>query len=123
MGKSNSPQPESFLPLTSANFEIMLSLWDGDLHGYGIMQVVREATEGKTLLLPGTLYKMLTRLQELELVEESGRRPDPGLDDERRRYYRLTSLGRRVLKAEAQRLAGRVQAACEKRLIRYPERT
>ena len=112
----NDPDPASFLPLTPTVFDILLSLVDGERHGYAIMQEV----SGR--LLPGTLYRALTRLLESGLVESSDQRPDPELDDERRRYYRLTGLGRRVIEAEAQRLVEQVRAARAKKLIQPPKR-
>jgi DNA-binding PadR family transcriptional regulator len=119
--KSESSGLERFLPLTPAVFEILLALYDGDKHGYEIMQEVSGSTEGRAPLLPGTLYRALSRLLEAGLVEESDERPDPELDDERRRYYRLTALGKRVLKAEAARLQQQINAARAKRLIRGAE--
>lgn len=93
-----------FLPLKSQWFHIMLSLAGGEQHGYGIMQEVLQRTEGKVRLWPATLYGSIKRLIEADLVEESDERPAPELDDARRRYYRLTALGRRVLDAECERL-------------------
>jgi DNA-binding PadR family transcriptional regulator len=98
------PIPESFLPLKPNWFHVMLSLAHEDQHGYGIMQDVLQRTEGKVRLWPATLYGTLKRLMDEDLIEESGKRPDPALDDPRRRYYRLTSFGRRVLSAECARL-------------------
>jgi len=95
---------DSFLPLKSQWFHIMLSLAGEEQHGYGIMQEVLERTAGKVRLWPATLYGSLKRLIEAELIEESDERPEPELDDARRRYYRLTALGRRVLNAECERL-------------------
>lgn len=109
--------PESHLPLAPATFQILLSLVDGDRHGYAIMKEVTERTEGTVRLGAGTLYGALKRLSEGGLVEEVGDRVDPQLDDQRRRYYRLTSFGRRVARAEAQRLEAMVRAARRKRLI------
>ena len=98
------PQPETFLPLKPNWFHVLLSLADQEQHGYGIMQEVLARTEGKVRLWPATLYGTLKKLIEEELIEESDERPVPELDDTRRRYYRLTRLGRRVLAAESQRL-------------------
>ena len=98
------PKVETFLPLKTTWFHIMLSLAGEDQHGYGIMQEVLERTDGKVRLWPATLYGSLKRLIEAGLIEESGERPAPSLDDARRRYYRLTRLGRRVLDAESERL-------------------
>ncbi len=109
--------PEDLLPLTPAVFHILLALSDGERHGYAIMQEVAESTGGQIKMGPGTLYGTIKRLLAARLVEESDQRPDPNLDDERRRYYQLTALGRRVVKAEAERLAALVKLAQGKRLI------
>jgi DNA-binding PadR family transcriptional regulator len=101
-GASN---PEDFLPLTAAMFHILLALADKERHGYEIMQEVQERTEGAVRLGPGTLYGSIKRMLSDGLVEESDERPDEELDDERRRYYRLTDFGYRVAKAESERLA------------------
>src|SRR5579862_9124232 len=95
---------QRFLPLKSQWFHILLSLAGGEQHGYGIMQQVLERSGGKVRLWPATLYGSLKRLIEAELIQESDERPAPELDDARRRYYRLTPLGRRVLDAECERL-------------------
>src|SRR6476620_6556841 len=95
--------PEKLLPLTSSVFHILLALADGDLHGYGIMQEVAEHTAGQIKLGPGTLYGAIKRLLIDKLIMEVDERPDPELDDERRRYYRLTEFGQRVLKADVRR--------------------
>ena len=97
-------QVDRFLPLKSNWFHILLSLAAEEQHGYGIMQEVFERTSGKVRLWPATLYGSLKRLIEAGLIEESAERPAPELDDARRRYYRLTALGRAVLDAESQRL-------------------
>src|SRR5580658_2267703 len=102
--------PENFLPLKTQWFHIMLSLAGDGQHGYGIMQEVLERTGGKVRLWPATLYGSLKRLIEAELIEESDERPAPELDDARRRYYRLTAIGRRVLDAECDRLQELVRA-------------
>lgn len=93
-----------FLPLKTHWFHIMLSLAGGEQHGYGIMQEVLNRTTGKVRLWPATLYGSIKRLIEAGLIEESEERPAPEFDDARRRYYRLTALGRRVLDAECDRL-------------------
>src|SRR5580693_2588894 len=112
MSKSppESPLPLSFLPLKTQWFHIMLSLAGEEQHGYGIMLEVFEHTGGKVHLWPATLYGSLKRLIEAGLIEESDERPAPELDDARRRYYRLTALGRRVLDAECERLQELVRA-------------
>jgi len=109
--------PEELLPLTPAVFHVLLALVDGEQHGYAIMQEVAESTEGQIKMGPGTLYGTIKRLLEAQLIEESDERPDAELDDERRRYYRLTALGERVAKAEAERYAEMVRIAREKKLI------
>ncbi len=96
--------PESFLPLDPALFHILLAISETDLHGYGITKAVEQATEGRIALDPSPLYRRLKRLLDAGVVEESGERPAPELDDRRRRYYRLTPLGHRLLSAEAARM-------------------
>src|SRR5579862_9576047 len=95
---------KEFIPLKAQWFHILLSLAGGEQHGYGIMQDVLNRTTGKVRLWPATLYGSIKRLIEADLIEESDERPAPELDDARRRYYRLTKLGRRVLDAECERL-------------------
>ncbi len=109
--------PASLLPLTPAAFHILLALADGEKHGYAIMREVTETTGGQIKLGPGSLYGTIKRLLADGWIEESDERPDPALDDERRRYYRLTDLGKQVARAEAQRLAQLVNTAKAKRLI------
>ena len=113
--------PETLLPLTPAVFHILLALTDGERHGYGIMQEVALRTDGKLRMGPGTLYGSIKRMLADGLIEESGQRPDPTLDDERRRYYRLTDFGQRVARAEAQRLAQLVRVAQVKQLLHGAE--
>jgi DNA-binding PadR family transcriptional regulator len=117
MSRAARPSADSFLPLKTNSFHILLSLSDQEQHGYGIMQEVLERTKGKIRLWPATLYGTLKKLIELELIEESDERPAAELDDARRRYYRLTSLGRRVLAAESQRLRDLVSVIDAKRGI------
>ena len=109
-------------PLTPAVFHILLSLADGEKHGYAIMKEVAGRTGGALTMGPGTLYGTLKRMLEAGLVEESGERPDPALDDQRRRYYRLTRQGRRAASQEAERLDALVRAARAKSLLRRPQR-
>ena len=99
--------PTDLLPLTPPVFHILVALVDDERHGYGIMQDVAQQTNDALQLGPGTLYGCLKRMLAAGLVEESDERPDPELDDARRRYYRITALGRRAVRAEAERLAGR----------------
>ena len=109
--------PEDFLPLTPATFHILLALADRDRHGYDVMREVDERTAGKIRMGPGTLYGSIKRMLSDGLVEELDERPDPELDDERRRYYRLTDFGYRVATAEAERLAELVKTAKKKKLL------
>jgi DNA-binding PadR family transcriptional regulator len=106
----SAPVP-NLLPLTPPVFHILLALADEERHGYGIMQDVARQTNDTLQLGPGTLYGCLKRMLAARLVEESDERPDTELDDERRRYYRMTDLGRSTVRAEAGRLAGAVSAA------------
>jgi len=115
---SKQPLPESFLPLKPHWFHVLLSLSDQDQHGYGIMQEVLERTDGKVRLWPPTLYGTIKRLIDEDLIEESDKRPAAELDDARRRYYRMTNLGRRVLAAECARLNDLIRAVQAKRGVR-----
>jgi len=110
-------EPEAWLPLTPAMFHILLALADKDRHGYEIMREVEERSAGEVRVGPGTLYGSIKRMLNDELIEELDERPDPELDDERRRYYRLTDLGRRVAIAEAKRLEKLVKSARSKKLL------
>jgi DNA-binding PadR family transcriptional regulator len=110
-------RPEDLLPLTAPVFNILVALSDGERHGYAIMRQVAEDTSGALQLGPGTLYGCLQRMLTAGLVEESDWRPDSQLDDERRRYYRISAFGTRVVKAEAKRLAAAVTAARARRLL------
>jgi DNA-binding PadR family transcriptional regulator len=101
MDKADS---QKFLPIKPQWFHILLSLAGEEQHGYGIMQEVLQRTGGKVRLWPATLYGSNKRLIEAGLIEESDERPAPELDDARRRYYRLTVLGKNVLDAECERL-------------------
>jgi DNA-binding PadR family transcriptional regulator len=96
--------PESFLPLPRDTFHVLVSLADKERHGYSVMQDIAERTDGALRLSPSSLYASIKRLLEQGLIEELAERPDPRNDDERRRYYRLSRLGRRVAMAEARRL-------------------
>ena len=113
--KQPARPPESFLPLTSVVFDILVTLGSGDHHGYAILTDVRERTGA--VLRAGSLYRAISRLLEDGLVEELDERPDSKIDDERRRYYRLTTLGRQVARAEAVRLEAQVRHARAARLL------
>ncbi|HUJ29869.1 MAG TPA: PadR family transcriptional regulator [Candidatus Acidoferrum sp.] len=113
-------ESESYLPLTPAMFHVLLALADGEKHGYAILKEVAHRTEGKVQLSAGTLYGNLARLEGSGMILESDRRPEFGLDDERRRYYRLTDFGREVAIAEARRMEETLAQAHAKRLFRKP---
>src|SRR5512143_1246768 len=106
-----SPLAEDLLPMTPAMFNILLALAGGEKHGYAIMLEVEANTHAEVKMGPGTLYGSIKRMLAAGLLEETGERPDPELDDQRRRYYRLTGTGQRALKAEADRLARQVALA------------
>src|SRR6185437_4699603 len=112
-----SQEPGELLPLSPAVFQILLALANGERHGYGIMQEIAAATEGQMRIGPGTLYRSIKQMLAAGLIAELDERPDPALDDERRRYYRLTGFGRRVAQAETQRLAQLVRAAKARQLL------
>jgi DNA-binding PadR family transcriptional regulator len=105
-------------PLPSAAFQILLSLADQDLHGYGIMRQVAEQTDGRMRLGPGTLYSSIQSLLEEKFIEELDPREDMKLGQERRRYYRLTFAGRKLARAEAQRLADLLRVARARKILR-----
>jgi len=105
-------------PLPSAAFQILLSLAGEDLHGYGIMRQVAEQTDGRMRLGPGTLYSSIQTLLEGKFIEEVDLREDAKLGHERRRYYRLTSAGRKLARAEAERLADLLRVARVKKILR-----
>src|SRR5262249_52875969 len=111
------PDPREYLPLSSAAFEVLLTLTGGDQHGYRIMRDVAERSGGAVTLHAGTLYRTLARLLDLGLIEELDERPAADVDDERRRYYKLTPLGLDVARAEAQRLAAQVRTAKLRHLL------
>jgi len=105
-------------PLPSAAFQILLSLAEEDLHGYGIMRQVAEETDGRVRLGPGTLYSSIQSLLEEKFIEELDPREDMKLGEERRRYYRLTSAGRKLARSEADRLAGLLRVARSRKILR-----
>lgn len=104
------PEVSEFLPLPQAQFHVLVSLSQGERHGYAVMQDVELSSGGVVRMGPATLYGTLKRIVDAGLAEESERRPGPD-DDQRRRYYRLTALGEQVCAAEADRLAGLVRIA------------
>ncbi len=119
--KRRAPQPSAPVaapgPLSPAVFHILLALARQELHGYGIMLEAATLSAGAVRLPPATLYRSLQQLLDRGWIEESDERPDPTLDDERRRYYRLTGRGRDALRGESQRLATLVATAKARRLI------
>jgi DNA-binding PadR family transcriptional regulator len=104
---------EVLLPLPLPVFHMLLALSEGERHGYALKREILRRTEGKLNLGSGALYGSINKMLEQGLIEESGERPDPHLDDERRRYYRITPFGRRVARAEALRLQQLVNLAAE----------
>ena len=110
--------PDAFLPLKPVAFQILLSLADGEQHGYAITQDIARRTSARMRIEPGNLYRSVRTMLDDGLIEESDRRPAADLDDERRRYYRITSLGRKVAAAEIARLEAMVLEAKGKRWLR-----
>jgi DNA-binding PadR family transcriptional regulator len=104
MTKSDVSRPEDLLPLSEPVFQILLSLAEADLHGYGIIGDIRERTADEVVLSTSTLYGAIKRMMRDGLIEQTDMRPAPELDDERRRYYRITDFGREVAECEARRI-------------------
>ena len=115
------PKPEDLLPLTPATFHILLTLVGQERHGYSILREVEAYTQGKLHLGPTTLYRTIKQMLAARIIEETEERPDPELDDERRRYYRLTAFGHQVLRAETRSLAQLVALAQQKGVDRPEE--
>jgi DNA-binding PadR family transcriptional regulator len=112
--------PDPYLPLTPPMFQLLLALADGDKHGYAIIKEVHRRTNGRIRLGAGTLYALIRRFADDGLIIECDERPDPSLDDERRRYYRLSERGRAVAIAEAKRMEEALDHARAKLLLRKP---
>jgi DNA-binding PadR family transcriptional regulator len=110
--------PEAVLPLKPVVFQVLLSLADGERHGYGIVQDIAERSSARLQIEPGNLYRTLRFMLDEALIEESDRRPPPGEDDERRRYYRITRFGASVAAAEAARLVELVADARARKLLK-----
>ena len=108
---SDDQTPDSLLPLPPATFHILLAVADEDRHGYAIIQEVAARTAGEVRLSAGTLYRSIQRMVEQDLINESAARPAPEIDDERRRYYGITTFGRAVARAETERLQALVRIA------------
>lgn len=115
--RTNKRDAARLLPLTPAMFHVLIALADGEKHGYAIIKEVARRTEGRLRIGAGTLYALIRRFVEDGVIEESSTRPDPALDDERRRYYRLTAFGRAVAAAEADRLEELIRMARAKHLV------
>jgi len=111
MPKTNRNTVDYLLPLSLPIFHMLLVLTEGERHGYALKRAILQRTEGKLNLGSGALYGSINKMLEEGLIEESDERPDPHLDDERRRYYRITALGQRVVEAEAMRLRDLVRLA------------
>ena len=109
--------PQSLLPLTPGMFQVLIALADGEKHGYAVIKEVARRTDGEIPLSAATLYTIIRRFVQEGVIVETAERPDPALDDERRRYYRLTEFGRRVAKAEAARMETALGMARAKKLI------
>ena len=114
---SRAASVDAFLPLTPPMLHTLVALADGEKHGYAILKEISRRTDGTVRLSAGTLYALVRRATADGLIVESDERPDPALDDERRRYYRLTPLGRRVAAAEIARLESIVEMARAKKLV------
>lgn len=112
-----SKDVRSFLPLSPLAFQVLLSLADESRHGYAIIQEIAERTDGVISMRTGTMYLLLQRMVADGLIEESGARPKADQDDERRRYYVVTTLGRSVAAAEAKRLEAMVGQARRKQVL------
>lgn len=111
MSSNDRSTASDLTPLSPTVFHILLSLGEGERHGYALKREIAQRTGGKLKLGPGVLYGSINKMLEMGLIEESDDRPDPHLDDERRRYYRITSYGRKVAQAEAARMRELVQLA------------
>jgi DNA-binding PadR family transcriptional regulator len=111
MTKASQSQIESLLPLSPTIFHLLLALGEGERHGYALKREILHRTGGKLNLGSGALYGSINKMLEQGLIEESEERPDPHLDDERRRYYRITPLGKRTAQAEAVRMRQLVRLA------------
>jgi DNA-binding PadR family transcriptional regulator len=111
MTKANQSRIDSLLPLSPTIFHMLLALGEGERHGYALKREILQRTGGKLNLGSGALYGSINKMLEQGLIEESEERPDAHLDDERRRYYRITPLGKRVAQAEAMRMRQLVQLA------------
>jgi DNA-binding PadR family transcriptional regulator len=119
MPTNTRPTPDDFLPLKPIDFHVLMVLLDGKRHGYGMVQDIAERTSGKIRLVPGNFYAMLNRLIDLGLIADADSQRDE-VDGPRRRYYRITPLGKKVAAAEAHRLKALVDEAEARHLLRGP---
>lgn len=117
MRETEASRVEQHLPLSARDYHILLSLTERDAHGYAMVQEIAERTAGRLRFEPANLYRSIRRLMRDGLVEPSEERPAPESDDERRRYYRITDLGRRVVRAEAARMRELVADAVERDIL------
>ena len=115
--RKNSAGPALRLPLSPAMLHVLIALADRERHGYAILKEIKRRTDGRVEMSAGTLYGVIRRLYADGMIQESDERPDPELDDERRRYYRLTDLGRRAVAAEAERMEGVLRMVRAKNLL------
>jgi DNA-binding PadR family transcriptional regulator len=120
MSKQNTLTPDALIPLPTAVFHILLCLAEGERHGYALKREIARRTDGKLILGPGVLYGSIQKMLDQGLIDESDDRPDPHLDDERRRYYRVTLFGRKVVHAETARMRELVALATAGFGIREP---
>ena len=120
MTKATRINPDDLIPLAPVVFHILLSLAEGERHGYALKREIAHRTDGKIRVGPGVLYGSITKMLAQGLIEESDDRPDPHLDDERRRYYRVTPFGRKVAEAEMVRMRELVDLAAAKFSSRRP---
>ncbi len=111
MPKNRLTPVDRLLPLPLPIFHMLLALTEGERHGYALKRSILQRTQGRLNLGSGALYGSINKMLQEGLIEESDERPDPHLDDERRRYYRITALGRRVAQGEAMRLRDLVRLA------------
>lgn len=118
--KAATPDPRELLPLPASQLHILLALANGEKHGYAVMREIAEMTDGSVTMGPGTLYGAIKRMLQSGLIEELDERPDPDIDDERRRYYRVTGFGASVVSAETARLEMLVQTARSKNIGPHP---
>ena len=116
MGKKTR-RPQDLIPLSPPVFHILLAIGNGRMHGYAIMQEIEERTNGRVSVLPGTLYSSIGRMLEDGLLSETSDRPNASVDDQRRRYYRVTKFGKAVVRAESERMAQLLDVAKDKNLF------